>query len=317
LNWALEVRRLKDPWRKLLFVPTAVDATFDLQYDGPALAEHEMDVRDLAPALLSIAELFHDLNRIVRPLDPDVSVNIRATGEGSFLVELKLAYDTAQGALLSHGTQAGESLGVLIGFAGSLIAYRRKIGRRRMVSMAQVEPPGTTRVTFEDGTSLEVPQGVLDASNNVKIRRDLQEIVRPLTREGVESMTLRRERLEISRVEKADVASFAADGLADERDVLSTSEREVYLSIRSAVFQEGNKWRFFDGESVFYASMNDQEFNTRIDAGEAFSKQDLLQCRVRETQWRDANGLHRDIEVLKVLRHSPAPVQLELREEQG
>jgi hypothetical protein len=309
---------LTDPRRKLAPVPaaTVVDATFDLQYDGPALAEHEMDVRDLAPALINTAELFQDLNRLVRPLDPDVAVNVRASGEGSFLVELKLVYDYTQTALLSHGVTAGESLLVLIGFVGSLVAFVRKRGRSAVVSQEEIDdPPGTVRVTFADYTSLEIPREVLDASDNIKIRRDLQEMVHPLTREGVESMTLSREHIEIGRVEKDDVPYFLAEG-ADERDILSSSEREVYLTIRNIAFPAGNKWRFYDGASTFYVSMKDDQFNERVDAGEPFSKQDLLHCRIREVQWRDATGLHTDVELVRVLHHIPAPMQLRLGEGQ-
>lgn len=54
---------------------------FDLEYDGPALVEHEMDVRDLAPALLSAADLFQVLNRRINPGSRDIQVNIRASRE--------------------------------------------------------------------------------------------------------------------------------------------------------------------------------------------------------------------------------------------
>jgi hypothetical protein len=36
---------------------------FNVVYDGPALAEHRMDVRDLAPALVVISDLFQRRTR--------------------------------------------------------------------------------------------------------------------------------------------------------------------------------------------------------------------------------------------------------------
>jgi hypothetical protein len=36
---------------------------FHVVYDGPALVEHRMDVRDLAPALVAIADLFSAANQ--------------------------------------------------------------------------------------------------------------------------------------------------------------------------------------------------------------------------------------------------------------
>ncbi len=37
---------------------------FHLVYDGPALQEHQMDVRALAPALLSVGNLVEQANEI-------------------------------------------------------------------------------------------------------------------------------------------------------------------------------------------------------------------------------------------------------------
>ena len=37
---------------------------FTLTYAGPALQDHEMNVRDLAPAMLAVGELFEALNRL-------------------------------------------------------------------------------------------------------------------------------------------------------------------------------------------------------------------------------------------------------------
>jgi hypothetical protein len=76
--------------RKLAFMADeareVAELVFDLQYDGPALQTHEMDVRDLAPALLATAELFQEMNRVAHPTDPEVSVNVGATGMDRFLL---------------------------------------------------------------------------------------------------------------------------------------------------------------------------------------------------------------------------------------
>lgn len=83
------------------------ELAFDLEYDGSALQAHEMDVRDLAPALLAAADLFQAVNEATRPTDPAVSVNVRALSEGSFLVQLKLVYDGTVAVLGSDDVQAG------------------------------------------------------------------------------------------------------------------------------------------------------------------------------------------------------------------
>ena len=38
---------------------------FSIKYEGSALANHEMNVKDLAPALLAAGELFEEINAIL------------------------------------------------------------------------------------------------------------------------------------------------------------------------------------------------------------------------------------------------------------
>src|SRR5687768_12925867 len=99
------------------------ELAFELEYDGPALAAHEMDVRELAPALLSTADLVQELNRIVNPADPNVSVNVKATSDGSFLVWLSIYHDALVETLTSRQTQALAGLTGLLTTVGVLIGY--------------------------------------------------------------------------------------------------------------------------------------------------------------------------------------------------
>ena len=43
--------------------------TFLISYDGTALASHEMEVRDLAPALLGLADALHEANKLINGND--------------------------------------------------------------------------------------------------------------------------------------------------------------------------------------------------------------------------------------------------------
>jgi hypothetical protein len=63
---------------------------FEVTYDGPALADGRMPVRDLAPALLALGDLFAEASALVYPEREPVALNIKATQEGSFVVQLIL-----------------------------------------------------------------------------------------------------------------------------------------------------------------------------------------------------------------------------------
>ena len=65
-------------------------ATVSIAYDGPALADGAMDVRDLAPALLAAGQLVDAANSALNGDAARVKVQVRATGTGSFEITLQV-----------------------------------------------------------------------------------------------------------------------------------------------------------------------------------------------------------------------------------
>src|SRR5438046_1876358 len=72
-----------------------------------------MPVRELAPSLLALAELFTAASLVRFPMREPVALHIRATDEGSFdvhlLAETKKAFDDAVDIFASNPMQALES----------------------------------------------------------------------------------------------------------------------------------------------------------------------------------------------------------------
>lgn len=62
----------------------AAETGFSVVVDGPTLADGQMSVRDLAPALLALGELFAEASVIAYPAREPVALNIKATDKGSF-----------------------------------------------------------------------------------------------------------------------------------------------------------------------------------------------------------------------------------------
>ena len=56
---------------------------FSIKYDGPALATHQMDVRELAPALIALSSMLEEANRALYSDSAEVRVNVN----GSFNLE--------------------------------------------------------------------------------------------------------------------------------------------------------------------------------------------------------------------------------------
>jgi hypothetical protein len=87
---------------------------------------------------------------------------------------------------------------------------------------------------------------------------------------------LQQDGVVLGEVATEDLPAFQA-GAQAEREILSESDRETYLTIRNAPFDTGLRWRFWDGLANFSAFVVDANFNQRIeDRQETFAKGDLL-----------------------------------------
>jgi hypothetical protein len=63
--------------------------SFRIKYDGSALSEHTIDVNDLAPALLSLADLIQEANHLASKDNSSISIKVKATETGCFQVSIQ------------------------------------------------------------------------------------------------------------------------------------------------------------------------------------------------------------------------------------
>ena len=80
---------------------TQVDgqAQFDIVYDGPAVADGSMNVRDLGPAMMAVGAAFESANRVANGDRATINVNVRATSQGSFEILFEVVQSAQQGGL--------------------------------------------------------------------------------------------------------------------------------------------------------------------------------------------------------------------------
>lgn len=64
---------------------------FSVRYYGTAINDGKMPVRELASSLIALSDSFKDIQQIINPNEKTVSLDIKATEEGSFIVDLILA----------------------------------------------------------------------------------------------------------------------------------------------------------------------------------------------------------------------------------
>lgn len=291
-----------------------------LEFQGPAVESGAMDVRQLAPALLATADLMREAHALLGVQGPVPDVHVQATRPGSFIVDLLVA-DPKLGQqivdfLTSRTVQAGVTLDAMVMFGVQSFQLVTWLRNRKIARTDEIVP-GRIRVTMADGSTLEVAPETLRLALDAQYRRHLQAIVRPLAAQaGVTGLTVSGEDASVTVTEPDAPAFEVPPGVQQD---LGVSDTEVVLRPVNVAFAEGNKWRFSDGDTTFYASIQDRAFMQNVDLGaERFAKNDMLRVQLRTQQTRGTDGdLHTERTVVRVLEHISGAVQLDLFADSG
>jgi hypothetical protein len=291
-------------------------AAFTIVYDGSALRDHAMDVRDLAPAILGLGQLFDAANTALNGDTRRIKVQVQATEPGSFRIVFDVVQTFGENliALFSgpEVTAAANlvSLIVGVGVPGGLLWLIQRT-RGRAPQKVEKLPDNNVRLTIGDDT-IDVPIELLRLFQDVAVRTAAQKVVEePLKQDGIDSFEVRDGGRSVFRVEKGEAVYFARPQLPDE--TLIDEVRRSAFSIISLAFKEDNKWRLNDGTNAISATIEDASFLQKVDTNQvSFSKGDILICDVRVIQRRTDDGLKTEYKVIRVAEHRPAVRQLPL-----
>lgn len=239
-----------------------------------------MDVRDLAPALLAVGQLFDAANTVLNRDQATVKISVTATGQGSF----EISFDVLQN-IASQITSffAGEHIvgalnlrEIVVGGSLGLIWLIRKLQGRKP---DRVERLSDSHVRITIGSeSFDVPLALVRLYQDLAVRAAAQKVVAdPLRREGIDTFEVRENKQRVLVVKKLEAEYFEKPELPPETLVETT--RRTAFSIISLAFKEDNKWRLYDGNTQISALIEDEAFLARVNANLiAFAKGDILIC---------------------------------------
>ncbi len=294
---------------------------FHIIYDGPALEKSEMDIRELAPALLALSDALEETNAVFNQSRAKVAISVKGSFKtGSFGIDLNLNQDLLNTLLNVIGTEEIKNGATLIAYLGfgyqsskGLLAVLKWL-RNRAITCIKMD--GEKAEIFVDDEMIEVEKEVVKLLGNHKVRKALERaIVEPLRREGITSFActeeLKGNKTEFEVITAAESLYFVAPEPEDEE--INESRYETNLQSVSISFQEDNKWRFSDGTNTFYAVVADADFIEKVQKNEIFfAKDDILRVQLYMRQTLTANGIKSDYIVEKVLDHRSAARQLKL-----
>lgn len=295
---------------------------FYVAYDGPALESSQMAVRDLAPALLALSDLFDEANRVLNGDKADVRLDVKGSFKsGCFGIDFVVSQGMTDVLMsLIPGLPAAASALIIcekLGFtprdvAKGLLQVVKWIRGRKI---DKIEVKERKAVIYIDGDQLETETTIIELLRNARIRQALEAaIASPLENEGIDSFGVvesasKKEGMFI--VTRDDAASFKAPQIEEEQ--LSEREYETSLQLIGLSFQDKNKWRFSDGAAPFFADIADPGFLKRINSHKVvFAKDDIISARILERQRLTKDGIRTERSLVKILGHRSAALQLGL-----
>jgi len=289
------------------------EVEFSVSYDGDALTQNTMDVRDLAPALLALGQSFERANSLCNGDRASVSLRIRATKPGSFEIVLSLQQ------LLEEATEflSGDMMVSVFVLKELLIGGRGQgvIGLLQLLKQLHGKKPQQTEatpdgITFEaDNIKLYIPTEVARLYNDRPTRDNMEAVIRPLLKRGIDSVVFKENNEEIESIQKQE-AEYFNSGDYDSDNIVEHVIPRQRLQIASLAFDKDGKWRLSDGANTHWYSMDDQNFLKEIQQGKRFGKDDILICEVLLVQNIDVTGkLKLEYAVKQVLSHIPPAKQ--------
>jgi len=296
-------------------------ASFTVAYDGPALRDHSMDVRALAPALMGFGQLIDAANSVINKDAAQTKIHVKALEAGSFQISFEVVQSFYEQVVnLFSGPQASAASNLLgiLGFsvkdgivAGAGIIYLIK--RLRGRNPDNVQDLGNDMVRIQIGDEMyDIPLNTLRVLQSVPVRDALQKVIEdPLKQDGIDTFEVREQGRTVLSIDRQEAAWFSKPSLPEQ--ILVDDHRRGAFSILSLAFKEDNKWRLHDGANTISATIADEDFIRRVDSNEiSFSKGDVLICDVHLIQKRTETGLKTEYTVEKVLDHIPGTQQIPL-----
>lgn len=232
-----------------------------IRYDGPALSGHEMDVHDLAPALLAIGDLCKVANEALNGSAASVKVLVRADVEQKcFQLQLELVqtlYEQFTTLLDSDGVQDAKNILEWLGIGaagvsaagGSLFWLYKQLWGKRSESDVSIEASAKDgSIVYQivgDGNQIVVAPEVHKIAQDPRALAAVKKFLGPLEREGYETLEFEIDGLVTQRFTKEEAARIVAANpdaivVRSERELVSTIKTTV--GIRKAAFEGASKW---------------------------------------------------------------------------
>lgn len=283
---------------------------FTVKYDGEALANHEMDVAILAPALMGMQKVLDAL--VTESTEGEYRASLKIKGNakaGSIEIELvtqaisnmKLLKDIIVDVFSHRDVVALATITTLL---VPLLTLIKKFGRKKPTKVEDMGD-GNVKLYFDNDITI-VNNHVYHVYNNFEVREAAYKAVKPLEQEGIDSFVIYEKSKKLVEVNKEDLSRFVPPSVADR---MLVSEEITFLQIVTIKFNMNNKWQFTQGDSVINANILDEDFIAKVRNGVPFHDGDILKVKLQKEQYQEKGKLKTNYRILEVFEHQKARQQ--------
>ena len=245
--------------------------TTTIRYDGPALADHFMDVQDLAPALLALADIIQIANRKFNGDAADIRVLVNADVEQRcFQIDLSLVQsvlDQAKGFFaddrVATAKEIAEWIGIISGATGTvgfglfkLISWLAKRPKSEGTTFTVTTEGGVTTLIDGDDNQITVNHHVYLLASDPAVIEKAKRVVQPLQKPGYDTLQFVEGENVVDTIDKAE-AALAADlppAILDQSHEDFSSIRG-HLRIKSPQYEGNAKWSVLWGGRAIDVTM--------------------------------------------------------------
>lgn len=291
-------------------------------FRGDAVAEHAMDVEQLAPALMAVGELCREANKIINADRAKVHVLVKSDFErGSFDINFEVVqtiYDQVRGLLQDQRVATAKELLEWLGIfgipAGVFWFLKRRKGRD-IIEVVRRDDVGIVKLMIEgESDPIEVNNQVFDLSENKKILKSCKGIVAPVLTPGIDSVEFRSDEETYETINEEEAEYIIATDTGEDDEELEPQTVEAVLTILSPVFDVGSTtWRFYYGEERIKVDVSETSIPRDAMNKGSVNVADVYKVKLQITQRRTPAGrFTNDYKIVELLEFILGPEQQSL-----
>jgi len=240
-----------------------------IRYDGPALAEHEIDIQELAPALLALADVIQLANKKFNGDAAAMRVTVKADVEQRcFQIYIHLAQtllEQARGLFTEENLKTAGEIAKAVGLVGTGAAslfklikfFGKKTEKPTTEFQVRAGKGSTVIIVNGDGNSITVPEEVYALASDKAVMEKAKAVLRPLERAGYEELSFVQDDKSVVTLTK-DEAVRVKDAPALQAAPVPTEVRYKItgpVRIKTPQYEGSAKWTVLSGGRPIDVSM--------------------------------------------------------------